>query len=78
MFVRGCVKFVTAVAYLLCLALPGSCLARFAFFLANLCIRNVEVARNQVFPMPATFSNEAELVVPTSNQFSVQSSKVIK
>ena len=36
-FVRGCEKFVPALAYLLCLALPGSCLARFAHFLAYLC-----------------------------------------
>ena len=36
-FVRGCEKFVTALAYLFCLALVGSCLARFAYFLANLC-----------------------------------------
>ena len=38
-FVRGCEKFVTALAYLFCLALPGSCLARFAYFLADLCTR---------------------------------------
>ena len=36
-FVHGCEKFVSALAYLFCLALPGSCLARFAYFLANLC-----------------------------------------
>ena len=41
-------------------------------------IGNGEVARNQVFPVPTTFSNEAELVLPTSNQFSAQSRKVIK
>ena len=29
--VRGCDKFVSALAYLLCLALPGSCLARFVW-----------------------------------------------
>ena len=29
-FVRGCEKFVSALAYLFCLALPGSCVARFA------------------------------------------------
>ena len=28
-FVRGCEKFVLALAYLSCPALPGSCLARF-------------------------------------------------
>ena len=37
MFVRGCEKFVPALAYLFCLALPGSCLARFAYLLADLC-----------------------------------------
>ena len=36
-FVCGCVKFVPALAYLSCLALPGSCLARFAYFFADLC-----------------------------------------
>ena len=36
-FVRGCEKFVIDVAYLFCLALVGSCSARFAYFLANLC-----------------------------------------
>ena len=35
--VRGCEKYVPALAYLLCLALPGSCLVRFAYFLADLC-----------------------------------------
>ena len=35
--VRGCEKFVPALVYLFCLALPGSCLARFAYFLADLC-----------------------------------------
>ena len=35
--VRGCEKFVPALAYLLCLPLPGSCLARFAYLLADLC-----------------------------------------
>ena len=35
--VRGCEKFVPALAYLFCLALPGSCLARFAYLLADLC-----------------------------------------
>ena len=35
--VRGCEKFVPALAYLFCLALPGSCLARFAYLLANFC-----------------------------------------
>ena len=36
-FVRGCEKFVLALAYLYCPVLPGSCLARFAYFLADLC-----------------------------------------
>ena len=36
-FVCGCEKFVIALAYLFCLALVGSCLARFAYFLADLC-----------------------------------------
>ena len=36
-FVRGCEKFVPALAYLFCLALPGSHLARFAYLLAGLC-----------------------------------------
>ena len=35
--VRGCENFVHALAYLFCLALVGSCLARFAYFLADLC-----------------------------------------
>ena len=35
-FVRGCEKFVIALDYLFCLALVGSCLARFAYFLAYL------------------------------------------
>ena len=35
--VRGCEKFVLALAYLFCLPLPGSCLARFAYLLADLC-----------------------------------------
>ena len=33
----GCGKFVPALACLLCLDLPGSCLARFANFFADLC-----------------------------------------
>ena len=36
--VRGCEKFVPSLAYLFCLALPGSCLARFANLFADLCI----------------------------------------
>ena len=41
--VRGCDKFVTALAYLFGLALPGSCLARFAYFLADLCTEMQEI-----------------------------------
>ena len=37
-FVCGCEKFVPALAYPIFLALPGSCLARFAYFLADLCM----------------------------------------
>ena len=33
-FVHGCEKFVPALAYLFCLALPGSCLARFDLYMA--------------------------------------------
>ena len=35
--VRGWEKFLPALAWLFCLALPGSCLARFAYLLAGLC-----------------------------------------
>ena len=35
--VRGCENFVPALAYLFGLPLPGSCLARFAYLLADLC-----------------------------------------
>ena len=35
--VRGWVKFLPALAKLLCLALSGSCLAIFAYFFADLC-----------------------------------------
>ena len=35
--VRGWVKFVPALAYLFCLALPGSCLTIFAFFFPGPC-----------------------------------------
>ena len=38
--IRGCEKFVLALAHLFCPALPGSCLARFAYFFADLCTRN--------------------------------------
>ena len=48
-FVRGCEKFVIALAYLFCLALVGSCLARFTYFLADLCtIVDCAVARERV------------------------------
>ena len=36
--VRGCEKFLPVLAWHFCAALPGSCLARFAHFLAGLCI----------------------------------------
>ena len=36
--VCGFKKFVSALAFLFCLALTGSCLVRFAYFLADLCI----------------------------------------
>ena len=35
--VRGCENIILAHAWLFCLALPGSCLTRFAHFLASLC-----------------------------------------
>ena len=35
--VRGCEKFILALASHFCLALPGSCLARFASLLADPC-----------------------------------------
>ena len=35
--VRGCEMFFPALAYLFCLPLPGSCLAIFAYLLADLC-----------------------------------------
>ena len=44
MFVRGCEKFVIALAYLFCLALVGSFLARFVYFLADLCRSSQEQA----------------------------------
>ena len=40
--VRGCKKFVPALAYLFCLALPWYCLARFAHYLAGLCSRQYQ------------------------------------
>ena len=40
-FVRGCEKFVLALPYLFCPALPGSCLVRFAYFLADLSITQI-------------------------------------
>ena len=36
--VRGCEKLVPALVYLFCLPLPWSCLTRFAYLLADLCI----------------------------------------
>ena len=52
LFVRGCEKFVIALAYLFCLALVGSCLARFAYFLADLCIFYQHELQNPP-PIPA-------------------------
>ena len=49
-FVRGCEKFVIALAYLFCLALVGSCLARFAYFLADLCRPKQLFSSNSLFP----------------------------
>ena len=37
--VRGCEKFVPALPYMFCPALPGSCLARFTYFFADLCTK---------------------------------------
>ena len=37
MFVRGCEKCLSALAYLFCLALPGSCLARLTYFFWEHC-----------------------------------------
>ena len=42
--VRGCEKFVPALAYLFYLTLPGSCLARVAYYLADLCSANFHQA----------------------------------
>ena len=39
-FVRGCEKFVLALAYLFCLALLGACLARFTTLFRELCIKH--------------------------------------
>ena len=40
--VRGCEKFVPALAYLFCPPLPGSCLVRFAYLLADLCTSQMD------------------------------------
>ena len=37
---QRCEKFVPALAYQFCLALPGSCLARFTDLFWDLCMRN--------------------------------------
>ena len=60
--VRSCEKFVPALAYLFCLALPGSCLARFAYFLADLCTlskkqetnKNTAAATDHSLPSPTS------------------------
>ena len=49
MFVRGCEKFVPALAYLFCLALSASCLASFAYFLADLCSCKISLATVLLF-----------------------------
>ena len=46
---RGCEKFVPALAYLFCLALPGSCLTRFAYILADLCMRFRMIAKEEEY-----------------------------
>ena len=48
-FVRGCEKFIIALAYLFYLALGGSCLARLTYFLADLCSTNITAALKQYF-----------------------------
>ena len=55
--VRGCEKFVSALAYLFRLALPGSRLARFAYLLAVLCI-----------PIPPQVKNLSRLVSQLLNR----------
>ena len=42
MFVHGCEKFLPALAYLFCLALPGYCLTRFTYFFWEHCKRASE------------------------------------
>ena len=39
--VHGCEKFVPALAYMFCLTLPGSSIAIFAYFLADLFISDI-------------------------------------
>ena len=56
-FVRGCEKFVIALAYLFCLALVGSCLARFAYFLADLCTLH----ESATLPLPGLVRRVADL-----------------
>ena len=73
MFVRGCEKFVPALAYLFCLALPGSCLVRFAYFLADLCrtvikTKLIHQFTNQTkrFASATSSSSSATCVSPTT------------
>ena len=57
-FVHGCKKFVIALACLFCLALPESCLARFAYFLADLCTlcySSMDPLPSQSAPSPSCF-----------------------
>ena len=46
--VHGCKKFVPALAYLRCLAVPGSCLAYVAYFLADICTKQCLFAGQQL------------------------------
>ena len=62
--VHGCEKFVPAPAYLFCLALPGSCLARFAYFIADLCIRSeYELREHYVLHLQAFRKSDNQLLL---------------
>ena len=60
-FVRGCEKLVIPLAYLFCLALVGSCLARFAYFLADLSMCDVFV-KSKCHGMRMNVLNITELI----------------
>ena len=71
-FLRGCEKFVPAVAYLLFLALPGSRLARFAYLLAVLCGLHelplgLTISRSLLSPFPIPSLWEDNMVEQNSN-----------